>query len=200
MTLSADDGSVHSVRSNGTNSHNEELPDLISQVLTLAKMTPEQLNSIVLGIGPGSFTGLRIGLSYVQGLAYALKLPVTAISSLAAYAQSVAEPNQVLLAISDARRSELFAANFSSDEHGWICPVGPEEIVPESAAKGAQSVLVGFVDGLSGVVRPSGVGEALLDLSERGFGQIIHDVAELSELTPNYLRAVAARTIAERSK
>lgn len=75
--------------------------------------TTADLDGIVVGVGPGGFTGLRIGLATALGLGQALGIPVTGASSLEALALGVAEvapPGAVVVPVLDARRRELFAA------------------------------------------------------------------------------------------
>ncbi len=64
----------------------EVLPGEVDALLKRHALTPKELTALVVGLGPGSFTGLRIGLATIKGLAYALKLPVAGVSSLAAIA------------------------------------------------------------------------------------------------------------------
>jgi tRNA threonylcarbamoyladenosine biosynthesis protein TsaB len=64
----------------------EVLPGEIEALMARHKLTPRSLTGLVVGLGPGSFTGLRIGLATIKGLAYALRIPVAGVSSLAAVA------------------------------------------------------------------------------------------------------------------
>ena len=64
----------------------EVLPGEIEALLSRHRLTPKSLTALVVGLGPGSFTGLRIGLATIKGLAYALRIPVAGVSSLAAVA------------------------------------------------------------------------------------------------------------------
>ena len=62
--------------------HSRRLLDQIDRLMSEAKVSPEQLNAIAFGQGPGSFTGLRIAVGVVQGLAYGLEIPVIPIPSM----------------------------------------------------------------------------------------------------------------------
>ncbi len=84
------------------------LPELISDVLKKAKLKMEELDVFGVGAGPGSFTGLRVGLSMVKGLSYALNKPVAAFSSLDAIAFNRPSDVRRLAVAVDARRSNIY--------------------------------------------------------------------------------------------
>jgi len=85
-----------------------ELIPQISQVLARHNLIPQQLQGLVAVTGPGSFTGLRVGLTAIKGLAEVLKLPIAAVTSLEVL--MAASGNHNAMAILDAGRGELFAA------------------------------------------------------------------------------------------
>lgn len=98
--------------------HGEALTPLVQAALVDAEVTRDQLTQVVVGTGPGPFTGLRVGLVTARVLGLALGIPVRGICSLdalaaQAVAAGVAEP---FLVVTDARRKELFHASY--DEHG----------------------------------------------------------------------------------
>src|SRR5882672_6863520 len=78
------------------------LPGAITELVPI-----EQISAFVIGIGPGSFTGLRISLACVKGLAYALKVPVAGVSSLAAVAAE-GPPGAEVLAAAVVKKGELY--------------------------------------------------------------------------------------------
>jgi tRNA threonylcarbamoyladenosine biosynthesis protein TsaB len=77
----------------------------------------DRIDRIVVGIGPGSFTGLRIGISTARGLAQARELPIAPVGSLAALARGISrqDAEEAALPVIDARRGEVFAALFEPD-------------------------------------------------------------------------------------
>lgn len=99
--------------------HSARLMPLIAQALAESGRSRHDLGGIAVGIGPGSFTGLRIGLATAKGLAYALDLPCAPVSTLAAMARNVAggaaaagaEP--LICPLLDARRGDVFAALYA---------------------------------------------------------------------------------------
>jgi tRNA threonylcarbamoyladenosine biosynthesis protein TsaB len=97
--------------------HGENLTVFITRVLEREFISPSHLAAISVASGPGSYTGLRIGVSTAKGLCYALKIPLIAIDSLIALFENVKHisTNQNVLAAIDARRLEVFSAIFSSD-------------------------------------------------------------------------------------
>src|SRR5207237_1102967 len=76
-------------------------------LLALAPL--ESVDALAAGIGPGSFTGLRVGLAAVKALAYARKLPIQGASSLRALAVAARRPAELLVPTLEARRGELYA-------------------------------------------------------------------------------------------
>ena len=98
-------------------SHSESLTSYIQDVLTAANMEMSQINAVSVTSGPGSYTGLRIGVSTAKGLCYALGIPLISVDSLISMATLAKErhPNQNLCALIDARRMEVFSAIYTND-------------------------------------------------------------------------------------
>jgi len=100
-------------------------------LLGAAGVALDAVSRIVVGVGPGGFTGLRIGIATALGLGQALGVPVVGASSLEALALGIADasPEGALLApVIDARRREVFGALYRVDESGEL-----DEIVPPAA-------------------------------------------------------------------
>lgn len=96
-------------------SHAESLHSIIDAVLKEAEVSKSQLNAIAISKGPGSYTGLRIGVSAAKGLCYALELPLIAISTLEALAHQVLAEAGLIIPMLDARRMEVYSAIFDKD-------------------------------------------------------------------------------------
>lgn len=92
--------------------HGEQLTILIKKVIADAAMEMDELRAVSVACGPGSYTGLRIGMSTAKGLCYALDIPLILVDSLAALAGCASEkyPEQNLIPMIDARRMEVYAA------------------------------------------------------------------------------------------
>ncbi|QXP60183.1 tRNA (adenosine(37)-N6)-threonylcarbamoyltransferase complex dimerization subunit type 1 TsaB [Olleya sp. HaHaR_3_96] len=96
-------------------SHAEKLHVYIEEVLEEAKMTADQLDAIAVSKGPGSYTGLRIGVSAAKGLAYALEKPLVSVSTLEALAHQVKAESGYIIPMLDARRLEVYSAIFDEN-------------------------------------------------------------------------------------
>lgn len=91
---------------NDQKTHSQRLMKLIEELLNFSEVQINELSGIAVGVGPGSFTGLRIGVTTAKALAHSAKLPVFEVSSLEAMAQNVSEKNVV--SMMDARRDTVF--------------------------------------------------------------------------------------------
>lgn len=112
-------------------SHAEKLHLFIEEVLVQAKITFRDLNAIAVSQGPGSYTGLRIGVSAAKGLCYALQIPLIAIDTLEVLARKISRVEGVVIPMIDARRMECYTAIFDS-EYRKIREI-ESEIITESS-------------------------------------------------------------------
>lgn len=96
-------------------SHAERLHVYIDTVLKEAGVTSHNLDAIAVSKGPGSYTGLRIGVSTAKGLSYALEKPLISISTLKALAYQVKIDDGVIVSMLDARRMEVYSAVYDSN-------------------------------------------------------------------------------------
>jgi tRNA threonylcarbamoyladenosine biosynthesis protein TsaB len=131
-----------------TRSHTVSLPALVERVLADAGGRIEEVEGLAVSIGPGSFTGLRIGLALAKGLAFAGGLPLVGVPTLEALALVAdAAPGEVVCAALDARKHEVYAACFrrgAGDDA--LARLGPDRVLrPEALAAELPSpcVLVG---------------------------------------------------------
>jgi tRNA threonylcarbamoyladenosine biosynthesis protein TsaB len=128
-------------------SHSEKLLPAIDTVLKMAGETTATIAAVAVSRGPGSFTGLRIGVAAAKGLAFALKVPLYGIPTLEAMAANAPPGTKAVCAVLDARRGELFAALFTAGEEGPVRlreeailrPRGLAKILPSGA------LVVGFL-------------------------------------------------------
>ncbi len=100
-------------------SHAEKLTTYIDELLKSCDVAYKDLDAVAVSQGPGSYTGLRIGVSSAKGLSYALEIPLIAIETLKSLANLVAEGNsgssQTIIPLLDARRMEVFAAVYNEN-------------------------------------------------------------------------------------
>lgn len=106
----------------GQNAHSEKITNFIREVMETAKIDYKQLDAVAVSKGPGSYTGLRIGVSTAKGICYAADLPLMAIDTLEAMAHgmkaklgSQITENDLLIPMIDARRMEVYAAVFDAN-------------------------------------------------------------------------------------
>lgn len=97
-------------------SHAEMLHVFIEEVLKEAKILIQDLDAVAVSQGPGSYTGLRIGVSAAKGLCYALEIPLISIDTLAVLAQKCTITDGLIVPMIDARRMEVYSAVFNANK------------------------------------------------------------------------------------
>lgn len=109
--LANEQGIVSYSESNEPNSHSANLSLLIEDLFSQTSYNYSDLSAIAVSIGPGSYTGLRIGASTAKGLAYALDIPVIALKTCEIFAAPILEknPNACCVSMIDARRMEVYS-------------------------------------------------------------------------------------------
>ena len=95
-------------------SHAESLHVFIDEVLKSAQIKPSQLNAIAVSKGPGSYTGLRIGVSAAKGLCYALDIPLISVNTLYSLAHQIQVDKGMIVPMLDARRMEVYSAIYDA--------------------------------------------------------------------------------------
>ena len=134
---------IHSRHEKAERSHTQCLLPMIEEVLHEADIQRTQLDAIVYGRGPGSFTGIRIAAGVAQGLAFGLNLPLIPVSTLATLAlashskiqQKAAQTSTVseslqYLACIDARMQEVYTATYGFTADSNVIVVDPERVCP----------------------------------------------------------------------
>lgn len=126
--------------------HTKKILPMVDEVLKEGGITLQELDALAFGRGPGSFTGVRIGIGIAQGLAFGAELPMIGISTLAAMAQAchrVHQSEQVVAAI-DARMGEVYWGQYQRQHNGhWQavainddqaeCVIPPQELAENLA-------------------------------------------------------------------
>ena len=96
-------------------SHAESLHVFIDEVLKTSQMKPSDIEAIAVSKGPGSYTGLRIGVSAAKGLCYALDKPLISVSTLESLSHQVQISDGIIVPMLDARRMEIYSAVFNAE-------------------------------------------------------------------------------------
>jgi tRNA threonylcarbamoyladenosine biosynthesis protein TsaB len=189
--------------------HSARLPQALVELLQAAGLGISDLGGYAVGLGPGSFTGLRIGLATWKGLAYANRKPIAGASSLAAMALAAApdaEPGSVLVPLLDAKKGEVYAGFYRVRDGGLVEVADDAALPPEVLAarvealakEGARPTAFGqglssYPDALADVPRlatevatPTALAIAAL-VAER-LASASYDAQALFALEPRYVR------------
>jgi tRNA threonylcarbamoyladenosine biosynthesis protein TsaB len=115
-------------------SHAEKLHVFIDEILAETQIAYTDLSAIAVSSGPGSYTGLRIGVSAAKGLSYALHIPLISVDTLTSLAHQVTQTDGVIIPMIDARRMEVYSALFNSNKQ-MVRGVEAQIITAESFAE-----------------------------------------------------------------
>jgi tRNA threonylcarbamoyladenosine biosynthesis protein TsaB len=194
--------------------HAEEVLGMVDAVLQESGLSLSALDGIAAGVGPGSFTGVRISVSAAQGLAFGAELPVVPVTSLEALASQVLRGEiEQAVACLDARMGEVYWGGFRSDAKRGVTPVGAIAVgAAGSVAAPFQGSFFGVGRGfdaypellaLPGLVLPPAANRALPDARDIARLGALRLAAgegmDPGELTPVYVRDKVALTEAERA-
>jgi tRNA threonylcarbamoyladenosine biosynthesis protein TsaB len=178
----------------------------IDAACTRAKVTAKGLGAVAVGAGPGSFTGLRIGMATAKGVAFAAGIPLWSVSSLAALAADIRElaTAEVYAAVLDARRGEVFAGVFDAtgtplaeervmapaEAVRWITDVAADRLLVAGgdAIDAFAPALAPLAERWSGVRTPSGLSVARLALAGPRDNVLLHGA-------PTYIRPSEAEVM-----
>ena len=166
-----DDRVLATVRGDAGRTHGERLPAEIEQALAAAAVTLRDLALLAVASGPGAFTGLRIGLAAMQGMAMVLGIPVVGVSALDALAWEawpVRRPGENrAFAWMDAQRGEVFAAQYRSTDDVSSIPAAAASVPVNGAPPESQDVSPAII-GHPIVATPNAVLDLMSDIAERG--------------------------------
>lgn len=199
-------------------SHCELLTGFVMEIVREANIPIDELDCVAVSIGPGSFTGLRIGIATAMGLAYGLGIPVCGISTLEGLAAQVAISGELVCPLIDAKRSEVYTALYRGSQNNprevkspctlqiaeledtlrstgeTITVTGPAAAMFESYLTEALGSSVAFTSPAE--AKPSAAAIAALGLAIHRSGKSIHPAA----LKPLYLRRSDAEIARNPSK
>ena len=193
--------------------HSRTLLPMAQDVLKNLEMTIGDVDLIAVAHGPGSFTGVRIGISAALGLAWGADIPVVGVSTLEAMAYQAEAEGVIICPALDARRGQIYNAKFAwrNGQLERLCPdraISLEELAGEAAAEFAPLFLIGdgaglCADFLSQKSVPFVLAPAI-SRSQTAFGVALaarhSDVQPGNSVTPNYLRLSQAERLLNGAK
>jgi tRNA threonylcarbamoyladenosine biosynthesis protein TsaB len=204
VAVGGHEGVLASTQSVRGRQHAELLTPAIEFTCRQARVEPAELGVIAVDLGPGLFTGLRVGVSAAKAMAHALRLPMIGVPSLDLLAFPVRFTSRLIAAVIDARRGELFYA-FYRQVPGGIQRLSdhtvgtPDDLVSELIASGDDYLLVGdgalrYREAFEGLTKVELVDEGLAHPSASSLVQLAHaralreDWVRPWDLAPLYLR------------
>ncbi len=127
-----------------TRGHATELLPMVESVLKDAGVTIPELDALAVTVGPGGFTGLRIGLASARGFGAASGLPVIGVNTMEALAQGVGQVDCPVLCLLDAKRADLYAQLFDGQGNPISEPVArlPQDVVGLLSEQSSKKVIV----------------------------------------------------------
>ena len=191
-----------------TRMHSEQLMPTVQRLLEETNLEFSDLGAVVVGCGPGPFTGLRIGMATATALADALKIPVYGVCSLDAIADAMAQGNPAarrVLVATDARRKEIYYASFELESGSARRVLGPEVGKPEDlSVPGPEHDWVSIPEELAPRLPEAFRGLERCDFRPRAAGLVaVSGVLRGSEpapVAPLYLRRPDAKVPAQKPR
>ena len=176
--------------------HSERLMAAIDQLLSDAGWTARELEGIAVTVGPGSFTGLRVGLSTVKGLALALAIPVAAVPTLDAMAAMLPYAALPVCPVLDARKREVYASLYRWDGLGMRRQWDYLAVAPDELARRLREPVIVVGDGAEAIdsafarrVEPPRRGPAPAVVGALGRARLARgETVTVADLVPIYLR------------
>lgn len=133
--IDSEEGLIGEVRVNVKVAHAERLMPSIEYLLNASHISIKDIDAFAISIGPGSFTGLRIGLSTVKGFSYATNKPIIPVPTLDAFARTIPFCSCFICPMLDAKKNEIYTGLYKW-ENG-LC----KKIIPETAIKPADFLI-----------------------------------------------------------
>lgn len=188
--------------------HSRTLMPMVEDLLKNADLTLGDIDRIAIAAGPGSFTGLRIGIAAVKGLAWAADKPCCAVSTLEAMAQNVRHTDGLIIGAMDARRNQIYNALFEASRGALnrLCAdraIGLDELCEELRGDSRPKIVLGdggllcfdylTSHGVDCILAPAQL------LYQNAVGVALaaeqHEAVSAQELSPVYLRPAQAERL-----
>lgn len=129
IAVAEDDKLLCEYTTNYKKTHSQTLMPMIEEVTNMINLDLSELDIIAVSKGPGSFTGLRIGVATAKGLAHTLEIPIVGVPTLDALAYNIACTDKIICPLMDARRSQVYTGLYSYDDNIFNT-VLPSTVVP----------------------------------------------------------------------
>ena len=129
--------------------HSERLMAAVDRLVAECGFSPRDLDGLAVSIGPGSFTGLRVGLATVKGLALALDLPIAPVPTLDALAARLPFAEAAVCPILDARKGEVYLSLYRWDGQEMVRNWDYLALTPEAAAARLEAPVILLGDGIA---------------------------------------------------
>lgn len=177
-----------------TRGHQERIGPLVAEAIEQCGIQPAQIERIGVTLGPGSFTGLRVGLSFAKGLASGLSVPLHGFSTLEALAGAVCLKNRRRLAAYEAGRGQVYVQYVGADNVALPPEVVGVEDLSRLAQAYAPDAIVGSGAGVLAPVFPEAetISAALPDMLAMA-SLCFERPADFADLTPLYMREADAK-------
>lgn len=200
------DGELVSRRELAEQRHSSLLLPMVDTLLREAGLSLRELDGLAYGVGPGSFTGLRIACAVTQGLAFGADLPVVGVSTLASMAEQCG--GERVLTMLDARMAEVYWAAYQREDADWQAVIDPQLALPDSVKLPDDNGWAGAGNGFALLGTPHGLplthldttimpdAAAMAPLAARAFAR--GEAFDAALAAPIYLRDKVALTTNER--
>lgn len=191
VALMQDDKVLSELNSNEKVNHSVQLMPAIEQVIAESKVLKENIDVIVVAQGPGSYTGLRIGVTVAKTLAYALNAELYGVSSLKALAATIKEDTRLIVPVFDARREAVYTGVYQYEENQLVqveqdqyLPI--EELLDLLHKTGQSYVFVGTdTENLEELLDSTCVANVPL---AKNMKTLIETAENIHQFTPNYIK------------
>lgn len=207
VSISENDDCILELNIDNNKTHSETLMPLIYKLFNTSNINLSDINAIACDIGPGSFTGIRIGISSIKAIAESLSIPVIGVSSLEALAYNIQDVNyKTICSLIDARNNQVYCGIFNKD-YILLEEYIADDInkVIESLNKYQDIIFVG-----DGAI----VHKDLLNINDFGYDNVIHakniakcaynkfknnDIRTADSIMPLYLRKSQAERMKQKN-
>jgi tRNA threonylcarbamoyladenosine biosynthesis protein TsaB len=215
VALAIDGVVADTARGDASKTHGERLPGELLDLLARHHLTIDDVDLYAVATGPGSFTGLRVGIATIQGLAMATGrrvVPVSAFDALAHVARRTAAADEIIAAVIDAQRGEVFASLYSSSAE----PIGEPTVAAPAAVADAWPAERRILAIGNGAARHAGVLRAALGdrlrladppapalapaIAELAHNRAAHGAVRPHAIAPVYVRRPDAELARDRTR